>query len=164
MTMTERPLQTDLFYRLNVFPIRLPSLRERSDDIPVLVRHFTQKYARKMGKRITSIPAGAIDRLSEWHWPGNIRELENFIERAVIITRDTELEVPLAELDNSLSASSKKNYEDEERDRIMRALRASRGRLAGPEGAAERLSIKRTTLIARMNKLGIDAKRLRRLG
>lgn len=161
--MAERQFRTDLYYRLNVFPIRLPSLRERRDDIPVLVRHFTQKYARKMGKRITSIPGEAIDRLSDWHWPGNIRELENFIECAVIITRDTELVVPIDELDNSLSASSKKNYEDEERDRIVRALQASRGRLAGSGGAAERLSIKRTTLIARMNKLGIDAKRLRRL-
>jgi len=161
--MVQGQFRTDLYYRLNVFPIPLPSLRERRDDIPVLVRHFTQKYARKMGKRITSIPAEAIERLSEWHWPGNIRELENFIERAVIITPDTELVVPLAELDNSLSASSRKNYEEEERDRILRALRASKGRLAGPGGAAERLSIKRTTLIARINKLGIDARRLRRL-
>jgi formate hydrogenlyase transcriptional activator len=159
--MADRQFRTDLYYRLNVFPIQLPSLRERRDDIPLLVRHFTQRYARKMGKHITSIPAEALDQLSEWHWPGNIRELENFVERAVIITRGTELMVPVTELDNSLSASSKNSYEDEERDRILQALRASKGRLAGAGGAAERLSLKRTTLIARMKKLGIDAKRLR---
>ncbi len=161
--MAERQFRTDLYYRLNVFPIQLPSLRERRDDIPLLVRHFTQRYARKMGRRITSIPAEALERLSGWHWPGNIRELENFIERAVILTRGTELSVPVTELDKSFTASSKKSYEDEERDRIIQALRASNGRLAGVGGAAERLSIKRTTLLARMKKLGIEAKRLQQL-
>src|SRR5512143_378429 len=96
----ERQFRSDLYYRLNVFPIRIPPLRERPDDIPLLVRYFAQKYARRMEKQIDSIPASALKELSTWHWPGNIRELENFVERAVILARGTTLQFPLKELRN----------------------------------------------------------------
>jgi formate hydrogenlyase transcriptional activator len=157
----DREFRSDLYYRLNVFPIRIPPLRERPEDIPLLVRYFAQKYERRMEKKIESIPAAALKTLSSWHWPGNIRELENFIERAVILTRGTALEVPVSELRRvgaAVSASSP--HQSSERDEILRVLKETNGRVAGPNGAATRMRIKRTTLISRMKKLGIDARRV----
>lgn len=151
----------DLYYRLNVFPIRIPPLRERPEDIPLLVRYFAQKYGRRMEKQIESIPAAALKKLSTWHWPGNIRELENFVERAVILTHGTALEVPVSELKRLGSALPAPSARDNsERDEILRVLRETKGRVAGPNGAANRMGIKRTTLISRMKKLGIDPRKV----
>ncbi|MGC2246392.1 MAG: sigma 54-interacting transcriptional regulator [Terriglobales bacterium] len=152
-----REFRSDLYYRLNVFPIRIPPLRERPEDIPLLVRYFTQKYGRRMEKKIESIPTAAMKKLSSWHWPGNIRELENFIERSVILTHGSALQVPVGELGtNGKAAPAQGPRESEERGEIMRILKDTRGRVAGPEGAAARMGLKRTTLISRMKKLGID--------
>ncbi len=155
--VADRQFRSDLFYRLNVFPIQIPPLRQRREDIPVLVRYFAQKYALQMNKPIDSISAGTMAALTNYRWPGNIRELENLIERAVILSRGAALEVPLAELrepaDTATSASE--TLESAEREHILRILRDTGWVLAGPRGAAERLGIKRTTLQARMSKLGI---------
>jgi formate hydrogenlyase transcriptional activator len=156
-----REFRSDLYYRLNVFPIRIPPLRERPEDIPLLVRYFAQKYGRRMEKRIESIPAAAMKKLSAWHWPGNIRELENFIERSVILTNGSALQVPVGELDGkgkALPVSGTR--EANERDGILHILKETNGRVAGALGAAARLGLKRTTLISRMKKLGIDPRRL----
>lgn len=154
----ERQFRSDLFYRLNVFPIRIPPLRERPEDIPLLVHYFTQKHARRLEKQIESIPAAAMTKLKQWRWPGNIRELENFVERAVILTRGTTLQFPADELKNG-SAQPPMVVElrsSGEREEIVRILREANGRVGGPEGAAARLGLKRTTLISRMKKLGIN--------
>jgi formate hydrogenlyase transcriptional activator len=152
-----REFRSDLYYRLNVFPIRIPPLRERPEDIPLLVRYFTQKYARRMEKKIESIPAGAMKKLSSWHWPGNIRELENFVERSVILTHGTVLQVPIGELTNNTNAPHMVvSTDSSERDKIVRILKETKGRVAGADGAAARMGIKRTTLISRMKKLGIQ--------
>jgi formate hydrogenlyase transcriptional activator len=144
-----------------VFPIRIPPLRERPEDIPLLVRYFTQKYGRRMQKQIESIPAAALRKLSSWHWPGNIRELENFIERSVILTHGTALQAPIAALSNSgRTAPVVGTRETNERDEIVRVLKITKGRIAGPDGAAARMDIKRTTMISRMKKLGIDPRRV----
>jgi formate hydrogenlyase transcriptional activator len=156
----ERQFRSDLYYRLNVFPIRIPPLRERPEDIPLLVRYFAQKYARRMEKHIESIPASAIQKLTEWHWPGNIRELENFVERAVILTRGSSLQFPLTELrSNSVARQSSPPSISNGREELLRALSETNGRIGGPSGAAARLGLKRTTLISRMKKLGISAPR-----
>jgi formate hydrogenlyase transcriptional activator len=158
--MENREFRSDLYYRLNVFPIRIPPLRERPDDIPLLVRYFTQKHGRRMQKQIQSIPTVAMRKLSSWHWPGNIRELENFIERSVVLTYGTALEAPIAELGpNSRNAWFAATREANEHDEIVRTLKGTRGRVGGRDGAAARMGIKRTTLIARMKKLGIDRAR-----
>jgi formate hydrogenlyase transcriptional activator len=155
--MENREFRSDLYYRLNVFPIRIPPLRERPEDILLLVRYFTQKYGRRMQKQIESIPAAAMRKLSSWYWPGNIRELENFIERSVILTHGTALQAPVAELGNSgRNNLVSVRYEADDRDEIVRLLRVTSGRVGGPDGAAARMGIKRTTLISRMKKLGID--------
>jgi formate hydrogenlyase transcriptional activator len=154
-----REFRSDLYYRLNVFPIRIPPLRERPEDIPLLVRYFAQKYGRRMEKHIESIPAAVMKRLSSWHWPGNIRELENFIERSVILTHGSALQVPIGELGSNGNGNSTPvpdTRDGDERDEILRILRDTRGRVAGPNGAAARMGLKRTTLISRMKKLGID--------
>ena len=152
-----REFRSDLYYRLNVFPIRIPPLRERPEDIPLLVRYFTQKYARRMEKQIESVPAGAMKKLSSWHWPGNIRELENFIERSVILTHSAVLQVPVGELTNNTNAPAASVTSDaREREKILRTLKETKGRVAGADGAAARMGIKRTTLISRMKKLGIQ--------
>ncbi len=151
-----REFRSDLYYRLNVFPIRIPPLRERPEDIPLLVRYFTQKYARRMEKQIESIPAAAMKRLSVWHWPGNIRELENFIERSVILTHGPTLQVPPGELTTNNVPVASIPRATGDRERILRALQETKGRVAGADGAAARMGIKRTTLISRMKKLGID--------
>jgi formate hydrogenlyase transcriptional activator len=157
----DREFRSDLFYRLNVFPIRIPPLRERPEDIPLLVRYFTQKYGRRMEKKIESIPAAALKKLSAWHWPGNIRELENFVERAVILTHGSALEVPVAELKrNGAGVASPSPRESGERDEILRILKETNGRVAGPTGAATKMGLKRTTLISRMKKLGIDPRKV----
>jgi formate hydrogenlyase transcriptional activator len=157
----EREFRSDLYYRLNVFPIRIPPLRERPEDIPLLVRYFTQKYNRLMNKEIQTIPAPAIKKLASWSWPGNIRELENIIERSVILTRGSALHVPLEELTQGARAVPLNGTrEARERDDIVRILKATNGRVAGATGAAQRLGIPRTTLISRMKKLGIDPRRV----
>jgi formate hydrogenlyase transcriptional activator len=159
--MENREFRSDLYYRLNVFPIRIPPLRERPDDIPLLVRYFTQKYGRLMNKEIESIPAAAMRRLSSWHWPGNIRELENFIERSVILTHGAALQAPIAELSNNGKATPMAGTrEANERDEMIRILKLTNGRVAGIDGAAARMGLKRTTLIARMKKLGVDPRRV----
>src|SRR5437762_13487682 len=155
-----REFRSDLYYRLNVVPIRIPPLRERPEDIPLLVRYFTQKYARRMETKIESIPVTAMKKLSTWHWPGNIRELENFIERSVILTHGTALQVPAGELNNNGRPTPVSGTrESNERDAIVRVLKESNGRVAGPTGAAARMGLKRTTLISRMKKLGIDPRK-----
>jgi formate hydrogenlyase transcriptional activator len=151
-----REFRSDLYYRLNVFPIRIPPLRERREDIPLLVRYFTQRYARSMDKQIESIPSAAMKKLCAWHWPGNIRELENFIERSVILTQGSALQVPAAELGGGTAVSVVPETRETERNTIVRVLRETNGRVSGPNGAATRLGIKRTTLISRMKKLGIN--------
>ena len=152
-----REFRSDLYYRLNVFPIRIPPLRERPEDIPLLVRYFTQKYARRMEKQIESIPSAVMKKLSSWHWPGNIRELENFIERSVILTRGPILQVAVGELANHSNGPAAATLrETNEREKILRILKETKGRVAGADGAAARMGLKRTTLISRMRKLGIE--------
>lgn len=152
--MQENEFRSDLYYRLNVFPIRIPPLRERPEDIPLLVHYFTQKYARRMEKQIESIPSSALKKLSSWPWPGNIRELENFVERAVILTRGSSLELPLSEIRASRFVPARKK-QSKEREDILKALEDAGGQVGGSQGAAARLGLKRTTLISRMKKLGI---------
>lgn len=156
-----REFREDLFYRLNVFPIRIPPLRERPEDIPLLVRYFAQKYARSMEKRIDSVPTATMKKLAKWHWPGNIRELQNFIERSVILSQGPALQVPIGELTNhAKTASAASPTDSAQRDQIVEVLKQTGGRVAGPRGAAARLGIKRTTLISRMKKHGIDPRRV----
>jgi len=206
--IAEKKFRSDLYYRLNVFPIRIPPLRERRDDIPFLVRHFTEKYARLMGKEIQTISGASLRQLIRWHWPGNIRELENLIERAVILTRGTRLEVsapeaPSRSVDSTTGMAGTSEEQDrvvrilgrlldramqgdnpftssvtelpgpvetatahpaearfDEQNAIIRILRDTNGRVGGPDGAAARMGLKRTTLITRMKKLGIEARRV----
>lgn len=155
-----REFRSDLYYRLNVFPIRIPPLRDRPEDIPLLVRYFAQKYGRQMEKQIESIPAATLKKLSAWHWPGNIRELENFIERSVILTRGPALQVPVGELEKAGSGEGQAVRRAGEREEIVRILRETNGRVSGPDGAAVRMGLKRTTLISRMKKLGIDPRKI----
>ena len=167
-----RSFRADLYYRLNVFPIRLPPLRERKEDIPALARYFTQKFAQRMHRPIETIPTRAMEALLAWDWPGNIRELENVIERSVILSSGRELQVPVAELRPHAAAAEPgppaplaaqgplATLEAAEREHILKALQESRGRVGGPGGAAARLGLKRTTLQSRMGKLGIDPRQL----
>lgn len=183
--VAQREFRADLFYRLNVFPIRVPPLRERSEDIPLLATYFVQKIASQMQKKIDFIPANVIDGLTAWEWPGNIRELENFIERAVILTRGNSLEAPLSELCKSGSNQAAQpvspgkedkivrivkkttgsqgtkraliQNESRQREEIVRALSECQGRVGGSDGAAARIGIKRTTLISRIKRLGINS-------
>jgi len=156
-----REFRSDLYYRLNVFPIRIPPLRERPEDIPLLVRYFAHKYGRRMEKQIDSIPAATMKKLASWHWPGNIRELENFIERSVILTHSSALQVPIGELGgNGKTAPLPGTREADQRDEIARVLKDTNGRVGGPQGAAARMGVKRTTLLSRMKKLGIDPRKL----
>jgi len=150
--------RSDLYYRLNVFPIRVPPLRERREDIQLLVEHFVQKFATRMNKSISSIPKTAMDGLMGWEWPGNVRELENFIERSVILTQGSVLVAPLSELvPNSVEEQfADQTLESAEREHILQALRESRGQIGGLRGAAMRLGLKRTTLQSKLKHLGID--------
>jgi formate hydrogenlyase transcriptional activator len=153
--IASREFRSDLYYRLSVFPLSLPPLRERTGDIPKLVRYFTQKYARRMNRRIETIPSATMEALASYAWPGNVRELENLIERAVILTRGTSLEIPLAELRAAPDHANPVTLEDAERDHIRRVLEQAAGVVGGPNGAAARLGMKRTTLQSKMKKLGI---------
>jgi len=158
----EREFRADLFYRLNVFPIRIPPLRQRKQDIPILARHFTEKYAKGMNKRIARIPQEVMDALVAYEWPGNIRELQNFIERAVILSRGAELTPQLTELEVPRAGRPKNGepatLEQAEREHILEALEETDWTLGGTEGAAARLGIPRTTLIYKMRRLGISKK------
>ena len=180
--IADREFRSDLYYRLHVFPIRIPPLREREEDIPQLVSYFVQKFAKQMQKKIDSISPVVMKGLMAWGWPGNIRELENFIERAVIVTRGRSLDAPLGELrrantaeshvgeskiqqitsertsSGSDKASIADDYERRQRDEIIRALTACKGRVGGADGAAARLGMNRTTILSRMKKFGIYAK------
>ena len=155
----ENEFRSDLYYRLNVFPIRVPPLRERREDIRLLVEHFVQKCAQRMNKSITSIPKKTMDALMAWDWPGNVRELENFVERSVILTQGSVLVAPLNVLDPSEvdTDNSDQTLQSAERDYILRALRESHGKIGGPRGAAMRLGLKRTTLQSKMKHLGISS-------
>ncbi|HEY7617811.1 MAG TPA: helix-turn-helix domain-containing protein, partial [Terriglobales bacterium] len=155
-SVSEREFRSDIYYRLNVFPLRMPALRDRRRDIPLLVRYFVQKFAHRTNKTIESIPAKTMDALVSWDWPGNVRELENFIERSIILTGGTTLNVPLAELANAAQSAGKpETLESFEREHILRALRETGGVIAGMHGAAAKLGLKRTTLQSRMQKMGI---------
>ena len=154
----EGKFREDLFYRLNVFPIEIPPLRERRGDIPLLVNYFVSKLSRQMGKKIKSISEQAMEVLASTSWPGNVRELQNFIERAVILTQGSELYVPIKELKNETRApegNSVSTFHDAERQAIIEALKATSGKIAGNGGAAERLGLKRTTLQNKMRRLQI---------
>jgi len=176
--VAERAFRSDLYYRLNVFPIQIPALRERAEDLPLLVRYFVQRFSRQLNKGVEYIPADAMDALAHYSWPGNVRELENLVERAVLLSPGKELRVPFTELKStassgaasgtdssssfssstsstSLTSSSIPTLEEGERQHILRALKETQWRIAGPNGAALLLGIKRTTLQARMRKLGI---------
>jgi formate hydrogenlyase transcriptional activator len=152
--------RSDLYYRLNVFPIQIPPLRERREDIPLLVRYFVQKYARQMDRRIETISTEEMEALARYHWPGNVRELENLIERAVILSPGPELRVPVAELKQPSEAPSSLSLESAEREHIVRVLRETNWVVGGPHGAATRLGLKRTTLQSKMRKLGIVSREL----
>ena len=161
----EDKFREDLFYRLNVFPIEIPPLRERREDIPLLINYFVSKLSRQMGKKIESIPKVAIEALAGASWPGNVRELQNFIERAVILTQGSELYVPLAELRDRKRAHGgvlvptsrpASTFHEAERQAIINALRAASGRIAGTGGAAERLGLKRTTLQNKIRRLNVS--------
>jgi len=155
-SVSQHEFRSDLFYRLHVFPLRMPPLRERSKDIPLLVRYFVHKFARRMNRKIETIPAEAMHALQSWIWPGNVRELENFIERSVILSQGTSLTVPLAELRTEHNGPPQDStLENLEREHILRVLRETGGVIAGMRGAAARLGMKRTTLQSRMQKLGI---------
>jgi transcriptional regulator with GAF, ATPase, and Fis domain len=185
--VADKEFRSDLYYRLNVFPIRIPPLRDRKEDIPVLVNYFVQKFAREMQKRIETVPVAVTKGMTTWDWPGNIRELENFIERAVILTRGRSLEAPLEELHKSntdpathgaaeqdpeglarflkeavdalkQNKSVAEDYAKKQREEIVHALTESKGRVGGATGAAARMGINRNTLVSRMKKFGIYPK------
>jgi formate hydrogenlyase transcriptional activator len=155
----EEKFREDLFYRFNVFPIEIPPLRERREDIPLLVNYFVSKLSQRMGKQITSVSRQTMDVLTNHSWRGNVRELANFIERAVIVTRGEELEIPAAMLPTAsetvVAVSSPSSFRQAESSVIIDALRAASGRIAGRGGAAERLGLKRTTLQNKIRRLGI---------
>jgi formate hydrogenlyase transcriptional activator len=171
----EQKFRSDLFFRLNVFPIQLPPLRERRDDIPLLVRHFVKEFARRMNKRIETVSSKTMKALCQYAWPGNIRELQNLIERAVILSSGPILTVPVSELRTPTAtpggreeASSRSTRRwpvrsilaEVDANQIIQALRQTGGRIGGLDGAAARLGLKRTTFITRMKKLGIDPNRV----
>lgn len=161
--VADREFRSDLYYRLNVFPIHLPPLRERPEDIPLLVKAFTFKIARRLGRNIDSIPAETLRLLSRMEWPGNVRELENVIERAVLLTRGSVLQLSLPEMSletEPLPAEVLPEEGEDEYQLIVRVLKESNGVVAGPKGAAQRLGLKRTTLLSRMKRLGINKDQL----
>jgi transcriptional regulator with GAF, ATPase, and Fis domain len=156
--MGDKLFRSDLYYRLKVFPITTPPLRDHPEDIPILARHFTKKYAAKMDRRIDNIPSDTMRALVSWHWPGNVRELENFMERAVILSRGPNLRAPLSEIRPDASESAgNTTLEQVEREHIVRVLRETGGVITQ---AATRLGMPRTTLNALMRKLGISRKDL----
>jgi formate hydrogenlyase transcriptional activator len=149
--------RSDLYYRLHVFPLQVPPLRERRGDIPMLARYFVQKYAQRIGRKIDAISSSALETLIRYDWPGNVRELQNVIERSVVLTRGPVLELTIPEIGHRPAANSNpiESSASAERERILRALEDAKGRVGGQDGAAARLGLKRTTLQARMRKLGI---------
>ncbi len=157
----EGTFRSDLYYRLHVFPLVVPPLRERREDIPLIVRHFVNKYAQRMNRRIETIPASTMEVFANYPWPGNVRELQNFVERAVILSPGTSLRAPLEELKQQTtpgSSASLTTLEEMEREHVLRALRESNWVTGGPNGAAVRLGMKRTTLAYRIRKLGIPVR------
>jgi formate hydrogenlyase transcriptional activator len=154
----EGQFRSDLYYRLRVFPLTIPALRDRREDIPQLVRYFVTAHSRRMGRQIETVPPDTMEALKKWHWPGNVRELENFIERSVILTQGSALRAPLSELEMPRESvdSQDANLEAAEREHILRVLLEAKGMIGGPGGAAERLGLKRTTLNSKMKKLGIQ--------
>jgi formate hydrogenlyase transcriptional activator len=148
----------DLYYRLNVFPVFVPPLRDRVEDIPLLVHYFVSSLSRRMRKSIRIIPRATMKAMMNWSWPGNVRELQNFLERSVILTRGETLDAPISELERRMPAknTASSNLHETDREAIVQALHAAQGRLAGAGGAAERLGLKRTTLQKRMAKLNIS--------
>ena len=155
--VNEGQFRSDLYYRLRVFPVTIPPLRERADDIPLLVQYFLNSHSKRMGRRIETIPTETMRTLVKWRWPGNVRELENFIERSVILTQGSVLRAPLAELEaaEGPAALTDSNLEAAEREHILRVLRECKGMVGGASGAAERLGLKRTTLNSKIKKLKI---------
>ncbi len=156
-----RTFRSDLYYRLRVFPLHMPPLRERQEDIPALVRYFVEKHARRMNRAVETIPAETLALLVRYPWPGNIRELENLVERAVIVSPGPVLRVPLSELETPEPFTDNLTLRAAEREHILKALEATNWVLAGPRGAATRLGMKRTTLQSRMRKLGVIRSRLK---
>ena len=156
-SVADKEFRSDLYYRLNVFPVRMPALRERNGDISLLVRYFVQKFSRRMNKRIDTVPPEILEALANWSWPGNVRELENFLERSVILTEGRVLNAPMAELRAPANdANGNCTLESLERGHILRVLRETGGVIAGNHGAAARLGLKRTTLQSRMQRMGIS--------
>jgi len=156
----ERKFRADLYYRLNIFPIALPPLREREEDIPLLVDHFVRKFSERVGKSIDCVPRDVMEALQQHHWPGNIRELQNFLERAVILSTGPVLQIPLGEFKQMAQPKGPlavRTLADAEREHIKEVLRQAHGVVGGREGAAARLGVARTTLLYRMQKLGISA-------
>jgi formate hydrogenlyase transcriptional activator len=156
----ENKFRADLYYRLHVFPLNVPPLRERREDIPLLTRYFVQKHAQRMGRNIETIPASALDALTRYDWPGNIRELQNVLERSVILTNGNTLHVAMPEFMETADRGSPRGRNSEasqasERERIIKALEEAKGQVGGPNGAAVRLGLKRTTLQNRMQKYKI---------
>ncbi len=155
----EGKFRSDLYYRLNVFPVTVPSLRERREDIPLLIRFFTQRYSRKLNRTIEEIPAATLEALTRYDWPGNIRELQNVVERSVILSRGPELHVTMPEGNNASFAEAldgqASSLPSAERAQILAALKEANGQVGGPDGAAARLGLKRTTLQSRMKKYAI---------
>jgi formate hydrogenlyase transcriptional activator len=170
--VSEQKFRSDLYYRLNVFPVRIPALRERPEDIPLLVRHFVQQFSRRMSKAIDTIPSDTMTTLVRYPWPGNIRELQNVIERAVVLTKGPALNIPgdnlrasnanpIALAATAASPNIRAVLNDAERKQIVAVLEQTNWTVAGPNGAAARLGIKRSTLQSRMQKLGIRISRTR---
>jgi len=156
-SVARHEFRSDLYYRLNVFPIFVPPLRDRAGDVPLLVRYFVSKFSARMRKRIDEVPAEVMRALMRWHWPGNVRELGNFIERAVILTRGSSLQVPVAELQDTVrSEVAEDSMDSVAREHILKVLRECRGVIGGPQGAAAKLGLNRSTLNSRMRKLGIS--------
>ena len=157
--VAEKKFREDLYYRLNVFPIKVPPLRDRPEDIPLLVRTFVTKFAKQMKKPIESLPANVMSALTSYPWPGNIRELQNVIERAMILSRGSHLEIPLSELQKFSEATTTHpegaSLQAIEREHILSVLRESKWMIGGATGAAARLGLPRTTLNNKMRKLGI---------
>jgi formate hydrogenlyase transcriptional activator len=152
-----REFRSDLYYRLNVFPIRIPPLRERREDIPPLVRYFVQRYAKRLRRAIESVSRESLDLLCRWDWPGNVRELQNVVERAVILCQGATLTIPRAEFESAaLPTATPVTLEEAERGHILRALEQTGWVIGGAHGAAARLGLKRTSLVSTMRRLGIS--------
>jgi formate hydrogenlyase transcriptional activator len=156
--VSDQEFRSDLYFRLNVFPIQIPALRERIEDIPLLAEHFLKEYSRRMDKRIDTIPESTLERLKQHPWPGNVRELQNFIERAVILTTGPVLDAPVGDLKTPANAEPTPavTLRQAESSHILKILRETNWVLGGPRGAAIRLGLKRTTLVSKMRKLGLS--------